>query len=143
MLLSLFAEILTRSALINCGSSTKAFWCHAVTAGRLVSPKRASTPLKNIFAVRPSHRRVRAILPHFTSIKWNRCRYECLGGASCCSMPSEQHCGLENRFLSSIFPRTRSLPPHFANNVVFTAAAMNLIIVLISFVVWRLRHNGG
>jgi len=29
---------------------------------------------KNIFAVRPSHCRVREILPHFTSIKWDRCR---------------------------------------------------------------------
>jgi membrane protein DedA with SNARE-associated domain len=32
---------------------------------------------------------------------------------------------------------------HFANKVVFTAAAIGLIIVLISFVVRRLRHNGG
>ena len=32
---------------------------------------------------------------------------------------------------------------HFANKVVFTAAGMGLIIVLISFVVWRLRHHGG
>ena len=127
MLLSLFAEILTRSALINCGSSTEAFWCHAVTTGRLVSPKRASTSLKNIFAVRPSHCRVRAILPHFTSIKRNRFRRfkNALGAAL----------WIGTWVSIAYFSAHTVAAAHFANNVVFTAAALGLIIVLISFVV--------